>query len=222
MTNREYLIKKLPSGAIIKGLTSDWFEAEHEEVSGEKYAEQLKRTQQAQIRNGNQQKELARLNDIVAELNKQNAGLQAEADYYRGFGDKVYTAEQAQKDLQRFQDPSQHSDCSNNCELCETKGVCGTTLGTVDLAKLQQWAKEHPEKLKKTRQDVFLEQCPNVAKDDGVIDILPCRIDTKLVRRSCFECRYNGCNCRIEYWNEEVEECVAPQTEEEGVDYADK
>lgn len=67
---------------------------------------------------------------------------------------------------------------------------------TVDV--VEQWSKEHP---RKTRQSVFLKQWPNAITNNGVIDILPCRIDQSLA-----ECNGADCSdCRREFWMQEVE-----------------
>lgn len=67
---------------------------------------------------------------------------------------------------------------------------------------VEKWAEEH---LVKTRMSDFLEKFPKaeVLKygDDEYINICPVSIDTT---RTCpnGKCK----NCKLEYWNEEVEE----------------
>lgn len=59
------------------------------------------------------------------------------------------------------------------------------------------------EKVHKTRQDVFLEQYPDVSLCYGIISIQPCQI----VRNYTYgECRITDCpQCRKEYWMKEVD-----------------
>lgn len=70
------------------------------------------------------------------------------------------------------------------------------------VAAVEKWAEEHPYK---TRIGDFIEKFPKaeVLKygHDKYIDICPICIDTT---RTCLngECK----NCKLEYWNEEVEE----------------
>ena len=68
------------------------------------------------------------------------------------------------------------------------------------VAEVEKWSKEHP---RKTRQDVFLEQWPNVVvSEGGVIKIRPCNLDAN-VKKGCLgvTCDY----CRREFWMQEVE-----------------
>lgn len=68
------------------------------------------------------------------------------------------------------------------------------------VAIVEKWSNEHPIK---TRQREFLEMFPNAKFADGVIDICPCQIDTK-IKDDCS--RLSPCfNCRKAYWSEEVE-----------------
>ena len=65
---------------------------------------------------------------------------------------------------------------------------------------VEEWSAAHP---RKTRQDVFLEQWPNVAvSENGVIKIRPCNLDVN-VKKECLgvSCDY----CRREFWMQEVE-----------------
>ncbi len=71
---------------------------------------------------------------------------------------------------------------------------------------VEKWANEHPIK---TRQSEFLKMFPNVDLDsDGVINILPCRMDTKNYRVNA---NGGGCKtapcviCKQEFWSQEVE-----------------
>ena len=73
------------------------------------------------------------------------------------------------------------------------------------VAVVEQWSKEHP---RKTRQSVFLEQYPNVRLDiDGIIDISPCRMDSKQYAFDGEDCRkFKSCDaCCHEFWMQEVE-----------------
>lgn len=67
---------------------------------------------------------------------------------------------------------------------------------------VEKWSKEHP---RKTRQDVFLEQWPNVKIDNqGILLIDPCDLDNTM-RGKDKDC-YKGCHeCRCEFWMQEVE-----------------
>lgn len=66
---------------------------------------------------------------------------------------------------------------------------------------VEQWSQEHP---RKTRQDVFLEQWPEAALVDGIIDILPCHLVAAF--RLGSECHKTFCSdCRRKFWMQEVE-----------------
>lgn len=69
---------------------------------------------------------------------------------------------------------------------------------------VEQWSKEHP---RKTRQSVFLEQYPNVMLNtNGIIDIPPCRMDTKQHPFNGKDCCNKSCEaCKHEFWSQEVE-----------------
>ena len=73
---------------------------------------------------------------------------------------------------------------------------------TVDV--VEQWSKDHP---RKTRQSVFLEQYPNVMLNtNGIIDIPPCRMDTKQHPFNGKDCCNKSCEaCNHEFWMQEVE-----------------
>lgn len=64
---------------------------------------------------------------------------------------------------------------------------------------VDEWSKEHPHK---TRQDLFLEQYPDVSLSYGIINIKPCQI----VRNHTYgECCITDCpQCRKEFWTQEV------------------
>ena len=93
-----------------------------------------------------------------------------------------------------------------NCEGCPLEdGKCVVSDVAPDedykriITAVEQWSKEHP---RKTRQSVFLEQWPNVITNNGVIDILPCNIDQRLVKCTNTDCS----KCKCEFWLEEVDE----------------
>lgn len=72
---------------------------------------------------------------------------------------------------------------------------------------IEEWSAEHPIK---TRQSEFLEQYPEVAKDEyGIINIPPCVIERsrfmKIGESTCNTPKKLCGQCRREYWNEEVE-----------------
>lgn len=70
---------------------------------------------------------------------------------------------------------------------------------------VEEWSKEHPHK---TRQDVFLEQFPNVELDgNGIINISPCKVDPKQYPFNGKNCRkFQRCGeCLQEFWMQEVE-----------------
>ena len=70
---------------------------------------------------------------------------------------------------------------------------------------VEKWAAEHP---RKTRQDMFLEQFPNVELDrNGIINISPCKVDPKQYPFNGKNCRkFQRCGeCLREFWMQEVE-----------------
>lgn len=70
----------------------------------------------------------------------------------------------------------------------------------VSVAIVKKWSAEHPIK---TRQSKFLKMFPDAKFADGVIDIYPCQMNTK-IKDDCS--RLSPCfNCRKEYWLAEVE-----------------
>lgn len=75
------------------------------------------------------------------------------------------------------------------------------------VAIVEKWSKEHPEKQKKTRQDVFLEQYPEAQLDAyGVLRICPVNISAEY-RDKGGECLllYSDCrDCRTDFWMAEV------------------
>lgn len=69
---------------------------------------------------------------------------------------------------------------------------------------VEEWSAAHP---RKTRQSVFLEQWPNVMLNtNGIIDIPPCRMDTKQHPFNGKYCCNKSCeDCNHEFWMQEVE-----------------
>ena len=90
-----------------------------------------------------------------------------------------------------------------NCDNCPAiKNFCCDTFEWQErlVAIVEEWSKEHPHK---TRQDLFLEQYPDVSLSYGIINIKPCQI----VRNHTYgECCITDCpQCRKEFWTQEVE-----------------
>lgn len=98
---------------------------------------------------------------------------------------------------------------SSDCTKCQYHGdKCDNAIELLEktVAAVEKWSQEHP---RKTRQSVFLEAFPNVGLDsEGVINILPCRMDTKHyhVDGSGSGCKTAPCViCMQEFWMQEVE-----------------
>ena len=98
-----------------------------------------------------------------------------------------------------------------SCDSCPlAEGRCVINHVTSDeeckriITAVEQWSKEHP---RKTRQSVFLEQYPNVMLNtNGIIDIPPCRMDTKQHPVNGNDCWNKSCEaCNREFWMQEVE-----------------
>lgn len=93
------------------------------------------------------------------------------------------------------------SDSSGYCKIC----LCDEYSTEEQLSIVEKWSKEHSVK---TKQSVFLEQFPNVKLDEnGIIDILPCLLDTKQHQFNGDNCHtFMSCSkCRKEFWMQEVE-----------------
>lgn len=90
------------------------------------------------------------------------------------------------------------------CPLDDSKCVIDSTLSDDEdckriVATVEQWSKEHP---RKTRQSVFLEQCPEASCVDNILMSCPKVIDKNFsCRNTCFNCA----ECRREFWMQEVE-----------------
>ena len=115
------------------------------------------------------------------------------------------------KDYARMCDKKRGIDC-DVCELNKNKKYSSCELFMMKEPEkaveiIEEWSAEHPIK---TRQSEFLEQYPEVAKDEhGVIDIAPCAIEKSRFRKNsgriCNTPKKPCRQCRHEYWNEEVE-----------------
>ena len=92
----------------------------------------------------------------------------------------------------------------DGCHDCpaKTKGYCIAFNGEEAVPIVEKWSAEHP---RKTRQDVFLEQWPNVkwSKTEPIIDIRPCIIDQTV--RIEYPCSKDCDDCCREFWLQEVE-----------------
>lgn len=97
------------------------------------------------------------------------------------------------------------------CDGCPLEGTYCALSYTMDdedyeriIATVEQWSKKHP---RKTRQSVFLEQWPNIMLNtNGIIDIPPCRMDTKQHPFNGKDCCNKSCEaCNHEFWTQEVE-----------------
>lgn len=71
------------------------------------------------------------------------------------------------------------------------------------VAIVEKWSAEHP---RKTRQDVFLEQCPEAPIDKyGCVMVCP-KSFSSVFRNKYGNCEGRKCfDCRREYWMQEVE-----------------
>lgn len=94
----------------------------------------------------------------------------------------------------------------NGCPLREDNCILNNLTTDEEYKKIisavEQWSKEHP---RKTRQSVFLEQCPEAEIDKyGYLQLCP-----KLIFADCRN-RYGSClnrvcsDCRSEFWGQEV------------------
>ena len=115
------------------------------------------------------------------------------------------------KDYARMCESKVGIDC-DGCELNKNKKYSSCELFMMKEPKkaveiIEEWSAEHPIK---TRQSEFLEQYPEVAKDEyGIINIPPCVIERsrfmKIGESTCNTPKKLCGQCRHEYWNEEVE-----------------
>lgn len=115
------------------------------------------------------------------------------------------------KDYARMCESKVGIDC-DGCELNKNKKYSSCELFMMKEPEkaveiIEEWSAEHPIK---TRQSEFLEQYPEVAKDEyGIINIPPCVIERsrfmKIGESTCNTPKKLCGQCRHEYWNEEVE-----------------
>lgn len=93
---------------------------------------------------------------------------------------------------------------SSDCTKCQYHGdMCDNAIELLEktVAAVEKWSQEHP---RKTRQDVFLEQWPEVELVDDIIDIDPCRLVASLQLGPA--CHKTLCyDCRRKFWMQEVE-----------------
>lgn len=89
-------------------------------------------------------------------------------------------------------------------ELCCAVGLESTMDAKAQIAIVEDWASEHP---RKTRQDIFLEQWPEAAIDNGILELCP-RMVSAAHRNQYGDCETlcESCiDCRCEFWMQEVE-----------------
>lgn len=90
-----------------------------------------------------------------------------------------------------------------SCDGCPAdKNICCDAFEQQEelITIVEEWSKEHPHK---TRQDLFLEQYPDVSLSYGIINIKPCQIVRNHTYREC--CITDCPQCRKEFWTQEVE-----------------
>lgn len=108
--------------------------------------------------------------------------------------------------------------CESFCDGCKgcpafNEPRCMVSSAKLDakeqIAIVEKWSAEHP---RKTRQDVFLKQCPEAdIGGDGVLRICPSLVAAsyRLDNGECVpanEHKYTHCSdCRREFWMQEVE-----------------
>mgnify|MGYP007099692802 FL=1 len=112
--------------------------------------------------------------------------------------DAVEFIKERNRMCESFDDDCDCSNCPayrNNC--------CNTFEWQEELvAIVEKWSIEHP---RKTRQDAFLKQWPNVkwSKTEPIIDIRPCIIDQTV--RTEYPCSKDCDDCCREFWLQEIE-----------------
>lgn len=90
-----------------------------------------------------------------------------------------------------------------NCNDCRLNGTCygdeivGIEQDVVEI--VEEWSKEHIEN---TRMGAFLKLFPNVEFKDGVPDFCPLKFESHF---NCDTPREDCCECRRNYWLEEIE-----------------
>ena len=88
-----------------------------------------------------------------------------------------------------------------SCDGCPAdKNTCCDTFEWQEklVTIVEEWSKENPPK---TRQSVFIQQYPQVAIYNGVIDIKPCQIVEGYTSKYC---TCDSSQCCKEYWLQEV------------------
>ena len=94
--------------------------------------------------------------------------------------------------------------CSSaaGCEECELCDDWCNMLGDVTpefIATVEKWSQEHP---RKTRQDVFLENYPDAALDNGTLRVCP----RNVYKSAELNCNNTTCYlCKRAFWMQEVE-----------------
>ena len=100
-----------------------------------------------------------------------------------------------------YEDDGEDRDCCDGCKYeykREDESPCTECCNN--------YTSKFERRLKKTRQDEFLERYPNVRKCYGVVDICPKDLDMHFYCRSQ-ELLSGGCTtCCQDYWLQEVEE----------------
>ena len=97
---------------------------------------------------------------------------------------------------------------TSDCTKCEYHGDrCDNAIELLEktVAEVEQWSLEHP---RKTRQDVFLEQCPEADLDThGLMLLCPMAISAahRDGRGLCADPDRECGDCRREFWMQEVE-----------------
>lgn len=102
----------------------------------------------------------------------------------------------------------------SSCEGCKYSGDASFNGMKICTECCNNYYNKWMPKPKKTRQSEFLKMFPNAHEgDDGVLNIYPCIVDETLDTgdfphgTACDRAeRYGGCcECKMAYWNEEVE-----------------
>ena len=94
------------------------------------------------------------------------------------------------------------NDVINGCADCpECDSACNVVRYVTSeyIANVEKWSQEHP---RKTRQDVFLENYPDAALDNGILQVCP-RIIYKSAELNCNAICYL---CKEAFWMQEVGE----------------
>ena len=114
---------------------------------------------------------------------------------------KEITAREFAKQFRRMcdsYDVDGRNEC-DGCKLCE-ESICNLYELDNVIPIVEKWAKEHPEKKRKTYAEDFLEKMPNSRIKTGVP--LTCRGNAYGKPQLCMAMTDNDC---ISCWNEEME-----------------